>query len=149
MKKLLLSLVALVAFSAVAQNNYWDPTLLINSESISTKTLTNGATAATYNGMTNTFDLVGKELGLQINIAPQTWSANQSNLVVLVSKSIDGVKFTPLSANTVSLTANLTAATTITTNITLNSVRKVKVAVYTDAIYGSGLTNFQVYATSK
>ena len=149
MKKFLLSLLAVGAFTAAAQDNYWAPSLVINSDSLAAKCLTNSAVGSGYASMTNVYAISGKELGLQVNIGPQTLSNNQSNLVVLVAKSIDGLNWTTLGASTISLTANLTASRSICTNITINAAKYIRLGVYTDALYAAGLTNFQVIATSK
>ena len=148
MKKLILSLLAVGALTAAAQDaNYWSPATVITSDAISVKALTNGSVAATYSAMTNIYAISGKELGVQINIGPQTYGNNQSNLVLAISRSLDGINWT--TNNAIQLTANLTASRSICTNITVNSTKYVKFSVYTDAIFGNPLTNFQVIATSK
>ena len=148
MKKLILSLLAVGALTAAAQDNYWAPSTVISSTAFTAKSLNTSASGSTNAAATNIYTLTGKELGLQVNIGAQNpWGGNQSNLVLAISRSLDGLNWT--TNNSVQLTANLTAAVTITTNITMNSARYVKLAVYTDALESRCLTNFQVIATSK
>ena len=142
MKKLLLSLIALAAVAASAQDNYWAPTMLFSSESLPTKTLTNGTSSAYC---TNTYTLAGKELGLQVNVKALVYVT--SNITVSVSKSLDGVNWHNWTA--FSLAANGTTPATWTTNFTANSIKMVRVDVSTTALYGNGLTNVSVYATSR
>jgi hypothetical protein len=148
MKKFLLSLLAVGAVTAAAQDaNYWSPATVISSDSLTAKSLNTSSSGSTNAAMTNIYTLSGKELGLQINVGAQTYGNNQSNLILSISRSLDGLNWT--TNNSVQLTANLTSARTITTNITMNAVKFVKLAVYTDALESARLTNFQVIATSK
>lgn len=143
MKKLILALAMLaVAIAAPAQDNYWNSAMLFNSESLTAKQLTNGTSSAYC---TNTFAVMGKELGLQVSMkAPANVS---SNITVTVAKSLDGVNWHAWTAFT--LAANGTTAATWVTNFTANSVKMVRVDVSTTALYANGLTNCTVYATSK